>query len=78
MKLKELIDKLEDIYKVKGNIEVYFYDYLEEHVCGINGRSLVLQAKETCKYYYDKGDSDIMCDIRQSKISEDDTVLILR
>lgn len=78
MKLKELVDKLEDIYRAKGNIEVYFYDYLEQHVCSVFGKSLVLPAKETSNYYYDAGDSDIMCDIRECNISDNDNVLVLR
>lgn len=74
MKLTELINKLNEVLKEHGEIDVFFHDGLEEHTSSIAGSIWTGTASDADNRFYNAGDSDI----QSNKIANDTPVLILR
>ena len=78
MKLKELIETLDKLREEHGNILVYYYDYLGEHTGKVQGKAYIDAAQKATEKFYDAGDSDLKIDIKNSLVSTNEKVLILR
>ena len=78
MKLKELIKELNKLEQEHGDMPVYYYDSYEEHTGRIQGRLYIDTAQKATEKFYDAGDSDLKMDIKNSLVSTNEKVLILR
>lgn len=74
MKLTELISRLNEVLKEHGELDVFFYDEVEERTAEVTGRIWTGIASDADDEFYNAGDSDIYL----NEIANDVPVLVLR